>query len=104
MDTTPSPRTYKTFDAQQQMLHVQQRLAAFQSHARPGQPLLYLIPTAPHQIAGFGEMTQAPMSKSSKHDPTASESSRFVSNLGSSRQEKSLLGKKDGARGQLGQI
>lgn len=44
------------------------------------------------------------MSKSSKHDPTASESSRFVSNLGSSRQEKPLLGKKDGARGQLGQI
>ena len=42
------------------------------------------------------------MSKSSKHDPTESESSRLVSNLGSSRKEKVPLGKKDGAKEQLG--
>jgi len=94
------------------MLQVQQRLAynniaSFQSQARPGPHISHLIPTAQQQMAGFGEVANKLMSKSIKHDPTESESSRlphahYVGNLGSSRKEKVPIGKKDGAKEQLG--
>ena len=84
------------------MAQVQQRLAAFEGHAAPGQPLPHLIPTAQQQMPGRGERTQVLMSTRGKQDPAEMESSRVGSNPGSSRQEKTLLGKKDGAREQPG--
>jgi hypothetical protein len=53
-------------------------------------------------MPGLGERTQVLTTTRSKQDPAEMESSRVGSNPGSSRKEKTLLGKKDGARDQPG--